>query len=303
MRSLAAFIMRGRLTAALVAVIASVLFWLFPPFLIVAGAVVALVTLRRGPAEGAVVMGLGGLAAVGLSGLGLGTSGPMLVVLGLYWLPLWLLALVLRQTISLSRTLQIAALLGIAGVAGVYLIFGDPSAWWSSLLEQWQQLLLANIKPEQNAEQASLEQMVALLKSWAPYLAGQMVSAALVMVIAALLLGRWWQAVLFNPKGFGPEFQALGLGRPLALLVVVLFALALISRWPPLVNIALVMGTLYVIQGIALIHAVVFKLHLSPAWLVLFYLLLIPLLSQVMMALGIIDAWVDFRNRIRPRPN
>jgi hypothetical protein len=45
-----------------------------------------------------------------------------------------------------------------------------------------------------------------------------------------------------------------------------------------------------------------FKLQLSPAWLLLFYLLLIPLLSQVVMVLGVADAWADIRNRIRPRP-
>jgi hypothetical protein len=303
MRSFAAFIMRGRLTAALVATIAGVLFWLFPPFLIVAGAVIALVTLRRGPAEGAVVIVLGGFGAVVLSGLGLGVSAPTLAVCLLYWLPLWLLALILRQTISLSRTLQVAAFLGMASVAGTYLVIGDPSAWWSSVLEQWQQLVLANIRPEQNAERASLEQMLALLKSWAPYLVGQVVSVALALVISALLLGRWWQAVLFNPAGFGPEFQALRLGRPLAVLVIGLFGLAIISKWTPLANIALVMGTLYIVQGIALSHALVFKLHLSSAWLVLFYLLLVPLLSQVVMALGLIDAWADFRNRIQPRPN
>jgi hypothetical protein len=59
MRSLAAFVMRGRSAAVLVAATAAVLFWLFPPFLIVATAVVALVTLRRGAAEGASIALLG----------------------------------------------------------------------------------------------------------------------------------------------------------------------------------------------------------------------------------------------------
>jgi hypothetical protein len=48
---------------------------------------------------------------------------------------------------------------------------------------------------------------------------------------------------------------------------------------------------------------VAFKLRLSPAWLLLFYLLLlVPLLSQLVIALGVVDAWTDFRSRVRSQP-
>lgn len=302
MRSLAAFVMRGRSAAALVAATAAVLFWLFPPFLIVATAVVALVTLRRGAAEGASIALLAGLAAAGLTWLTLGEPWPMLRVLALCWLPLWLLALVLRATVSLARTLQVAALLGLLGVAGFYLALGDPAVWWGALLVKLRQDLAAVTALGQAADRAALDQLLALFEGWAPYLPGQVVGATLLLVVLALLLGRWWQASLFNPGGFRPEFQELRLGRPLAALTLALFGGAMLSGWPPLTNAALVLGTLYTVQGIALIHAALFKLQLSPAWLLLFYLLLIPLLSQVVMALGVADAWADIRNRIRPRP-
>ena len=145
------------------------------------------------------------------------------------------------------------------------------------------------------------KQVLILLKDWAPYLAGQVIGAALIFIISALLLGRWWQSLLFNRGGFGPEFQALRLGQALALFTLALFGLTVVSGWAPLANIVLVLGVLYTVQGIALVHALLAKLQLSSAWLILFYLLLIPLLSQVVMALGIVDAWADFRNRIRPR--
>jgi cytochrome c-type biogenesis protein CcmH/NrfF len=51
--------MRSRSAAALVAAAAAALFWLFPPFLIVATAVMALVVLRQGATEGASIMALG----------------------------------------------------------------------------------------------------------------------------------------------------------------------------------------------------------------------------------------------------
>lgn len=301
MKSLAAFVMRGRSPAALVAATAAVLFWLFPPLLVVSGAVVALVTLRRGAAEGALIVALAGLGAAGLTWLALGAPWPMLEVLLACWLPLWLLALVLRTSVSLSRAVQAAALMGLMGVAGFYLALGDPAVWWGGVLSGWRQDLTA-LAPAQGTEKAALEQLLGLLEGWAPFLPGQASSAALLLVLLGLFLGRWWQALLFNPGGFRPEFHDLRLGRPLALLALGLFVAAVLSGWPLLTNLALVLGTLYTVQGIALVHALVFKLGGSPAWLVLFYLLLVPFLSQPVMALGVADAWADFRARVRQRP-
>jgi hypothetical protein len=301
MKSLAVFIMRGRSSAALIAATTAVLFWLFPPFLIISGAVVALVTLRLGPAEGAVLMALAGLGAAVLTTLVVGAPWPMLLVLAACWLPLWLLALVLRATVSLARTLQTAAALGLAGVLGFYAVLGDPATWWQGVIGRWERELAALAPAGPVADRSALDQVLELLEGWAPFMPGQMVSAALLFVVLALLLGRWWQALLFNPGGFRPEFHELRLGQPLALAMLALFGAALATGWMPLTNGVLVLGTLYTLQGVALTHALVFKLQLSSAWLALFYLLLIPLLSQLVMALGIADAWADFRRRVRPR--
>ena len=301
MKSIAVFVMRGRSAAVLIAASTAVLFWLFPPLLIVSGAVVALVTLRRGAAEGALLAVLAGLGAGALAGLvlGLGAMWPMVSVLLACWTPLWILAWLLRATVSLSVTLRAVALLGLLGVGGFYLVLGDPAVWWSQTLDGLRQGL--TMLP--SGERATLEQLLDLLRSWAPLLPGQVVSAALLFVLAGLLLGRWWQALLFNPGGFRPEFHQLRLGRPLALLALALFGAAVLSGWPALSNLVLVLGTLYSVQGIAVAHALVFKLRLSPAWLLLLYLFLVPLLSQLVMALGIADAWADFRTRVRPRPS
>lgn len=295
--------MRNRWSATLIASAAAASFWLFPPLLILSGAVVALVTLRRGPVEGALIMALAGMVAIGLSWPVLGDPWPMLDVLLAIWLPVWLLALVLRATISLSRTLQAAALLGLLGVAGFYLAMGDPSIWWSALLDSFQRELTALAPSVPASDQALLEQWLELLKAWAPWLPGQVVGAVMIVVLLALLLGRWQQALLFNAGGFRPEFHELRLGRPLATFTLALFGATLLLGWPPLANGLLALGMPYTVQGIALVHAMVFKRRLSPAWLVLFYLLLIPFLSQLVMALGVIDAWADFRNRIRSHPD
>ncbi len=281
----------------MVAAVAAVLFWLFPPFLIVSGGAVALVTLRRGALEGALLMTSAGAVATGLLWIALDAPQLMLDVLPFCWLPLWLLALTLRITASLARTLHAVALLGFLGVIAFYAALGDPAEWWSGMLVQWEQKL----NSAQAVDQTVLNQLLGLLKESASLLPGQTASTALLFVVSALLLGRWWQALLFNPGGFQPEFHQLRLGRPSAILALALFGITMGFDWPPAANFMLVLGMLYVVQGIALVHAVAFKLQLSPIWLLLFYLLLIPLLSQWVMALGVADAWADFRNRIRPR--
>lgn len=300
MRSLAAFIMRGRSPAALVAATSAVLFLVFPPFLVVSGAALALVTLRQGAIAGISVMALAGLAAVGLVTLVWGAAWPLVRVLAPCWMAVWLLARVLRETVSLSRTFQVAAGLGAAGLLSFYLIWGDPVLWWPNVLESVRRGLVP-ASGGSATEGAGLDALLVALKDWAPYLPGQVISALLWVVLAALLLGRWWQATLFNPGGFRTEFHNLRLGRPLAILTIAVFAIGVLAGWPPLSNVALILGALYTVQGIALVHAVSFRLQLSPAWLVLFYLLLVPLLSQAVMALGVADAWADFRQRIRPR--
>ena len=302
MRWLAAFVMRNRPAAVLTAAASAVLFWLLPPFLVVATAVIALIALRQGALEGALIAASAGLGAAGLTWLVLGEPWPMLQVLLSCWLPLGLLATTRRATVSLSRTFQVAALLGLLGVAGFYLVMDDPTAWWGAMLSGIRQELANTGSLGPAADRAFLDQLLQLIEGWAPYLPGHLVSAVLLVALSGLLLGRWWQALLFNPGGFGPEFQGLRLGRPLAALTLALFAAALWSGWPPLSNLALVLGTLYTLQGIALVHALAFKLQLSPAWLLVFYLLLVPLLSQAVIALGVADAWADFRNRIGARP-
>ena len=223
--------MRGRPSAVLVAATTAVLFWLFPPFLIVSGAAVALVTLRRGPVEGVLLMALAGLGAPVLTTLAVGVPWPMLQILGVCWLPLWLLALVLRATVSLARTLQVAAVLGLAGVLGFYGVLGDPAAWWEGVLGGWERELAALAAAGPAADRSTLDQILELLKGWAPFMPGQMVSAALLFVLLSLFLGRWWQALLFNPGGFRPEFYELGVGRPLAVFMLGLFGVGLVTGW------------------------------------------------------------------------
>ena len=68
MRGLATLIMRGSPMAALVAAVSGVLALLMPPLALIGGAAVALVTLRRGPQQGLLVLVLATAGGSLLSG-------------------------------------------------------------------------------------------------------------------------------------------------------------------------------------------------------------------------------------------
>ena len=297
MHGLAQFIMRNPLSAALVAASCAVLSLLLPPLLLLSGATVALVSLRKGAQQGALTIALASIGTGVLAYLSIGAALPVIWLALLHWLPLLVLAVVLRATVSLAFTLQYAALLGSAAVLGFYLILGDPAAWWINIVD-------ATLSELQQADFVRdpllLEQLREIIEAWAPLLPGQIVSSLLLSLVLALLLGRWWQSLLYYPGGFQQEMHSLRLGHPLALGMVLLLGLSLALGWPILINLALVVGLICTVYGIALVHALVALAGLSKIWLVLFYLLLFIVLSQLVLVLALVDAWVDFRSRLKP---
>lgn len=282
MRALAAWVMRGRLQAAVAAsvfAVAPLLWW-------VSGAVVALVALRRGVAEGA------GTALGGLLGL----SATLSLLSGQFglvpwplavWMPVLVLAAWLRYSVSLGQTLRLAAGLAAAAVAVLHAILGDPAQYWRAALLEWAQ----DAPPE--AAQA-WEQM---LPELVPYATSGLVLGTTVLVVASVLLARSWQATLYNPGGFAREFRALDLGQPLALAVAGLWLAAALTRQALIYDLALVTGAVFVVQALALAHSLVARQRVSSFWLVGLYVLL-PLLFHVLAMVGVADAVFRWRQRL-----
>ena len=301
MRSLASFIMRGRWQAALVAALATVLSLLLPPILIFGAASVALATLRWGSREGALVILISACAIfiLTLPLFGSGSIQLALIVALLFWLPSWFLALALRTTISLALTLAVAAAFGALAVLAFYAVLYDPASWWTETLN-------AQLKPM--FDSAGLIKDEAAFNDFVKFLAlimpGIIAASFLANILLGLLLARWWQALLYNPGGFRKEFHALRLGQRMALATVIVSGLALIIGLPLFINLLWVLGAIYVIQSFALVHGLVFKAGLARGWLIGFYVLMTfaPQLLSFLCLLSVIDAWVDFRSRIKPAP-
>ncbi len=298
MRSLAGFAMRGRSQAALVAAASALLSLVLPLVAVISSAVVALVTLRQGAREGLLVAGIAGLGSGVLAWLALGTPWPGLGFLIVLWVPLWALALVLRVTRSLALAVQGAVLSGLLILLGLHLATDDPAAYWVGILEPLRASLVEGGVIAEAASQALIEG----LSRW---MTGAFAASLYVQFLLGLLLGRWWQAALYNPGGFGAEFRGLRLSPVLGYAALALVGLRL---WQPeaiwgFELLVLILPLLF-LQGLAVVHGIRHSLGAGVGWLAALYALLVvamPYAEVLVSGLGLADLWLDVRGRVARR--
>ena len=278
MQGIAAFIMRNRLIAILVVVGATSL----PLLAWLAGAALALVTLRRGVTDGLLVM-LGAAATVwaiyGFLGVPLTLALRPVIEL---WLPVIAVAAWLRQTVSLSSAIRFAAGLAALAVVVMHVSIADQRAFWRAVLE---------------GASDNGEGLLALFEHLLPLMTGLYVLTVLALVVISVLTGRAFQAALYNPGGFRAEFHALDLGRTFGLVSAALLASGLLLGTGLVYDMAVVVGGVFVLQVLALVHSVIGARGMSGGWLVPVYIL-VPLAFQVVMIVGIADAIFDWRKRL-----
>ncbi|GAB4290364.1 MAG: hypothetical protein Kow0096_03760 [Thiohalomonadaceae bacterium] len=283
------------MAAILVTSVTAMLGLLLPPLGYLSAAAVGLVTLRLGVAEAGKVVAGSLVATAVLGGLVVGNPMVPLAFLLALWLPLLLTAWSLRRTADLARSLWLAALFGVMVVLGFHVGVHDPAGWWREFLHR--------IVEQAPAEQQAV--LLPVLDEMAGLLTGMIGAAVTLGVVLSLFLARWWQAVLYNPGGFRSEFHALRLGRVPSGVTVLLLALA---WWQPaglglLVDLLPLALLLHLLQGVALVHALVARNRANVGWLVAMYvLLLLPMvttqLALTLAVAGMVDNWMDFRARM-----
>lgn len=296
MRSLASFVMRGRMQAVLITVLFAGLSLPLPPLIYLSGGAVALVTLRGNPQFGLSVIMISGLLMSLLSLFAAGSVLPGLVFVAIVWLPVWLLSVILRQTISLSYVITVTCGLGLLLTLAAHLIIGDPVIWWQQVLDQ----LLATM----SQLGGSSDELIAASEQLARLMTAIVVVALVLNILFSLFVGRWWQALLYNPGGFKQEFHQLRLPKALALITIVVMLISMFAQQAAGMlagNLMIVLVFFYLLQGLAIIHSVVAERELSVGWLVGLYLLMLialPQIAALLMLLGVSDAWLDVRKRL-----
>jgi len=156
---------------------------------------------------------------------------------------------------------------------------------------------MLEVQPGWKLDEAETQSFVATLSSM---MTGLLVAGLFANIVLGLLLGRAWQAMLYTPKGFAEEFQQLRLGKTSAIVMIVTTVTALLAgpSVPLLQDCMPILIVLFVVQGLAVTHAIVRLQQRHKAWLIVMYVLLLIMTSQmaVLLALiGVLEQWFNFR--------
>ena len=272
--------MRGRFQALLVTVAGagSMMFcW-------ISAAVLALVTLRKGAGAGAWLL-LWALLPAGTLLYFYGESGPVALLVGTV-----ALAMILRATVNLP--LAVLASVAVGGLTGLGLYaFNGP--YLEQIVAAFGEFLATL---EQQLSQGG--EPIVLARPGAIQIAGMLGVGTAMLAVLCLLLGRYWQAALYNPGGFGDEFRTLYyppvLGTGLGLGMIALAGIGDQYRtWAMLCAVPLSFA------GIALVHARARVRGQGRGWLIGFYLawLLFDPVKLLVVFIAIADSWLNFRQR------
>lgn len=298
MRALAEFIMRGRLQASLVALAGNLVPLISP-------ATVALVTLRHPLQEGLLVLLWACLPLLAM--VMWGDVSPLLAATSLVGVVgVVPVAQVLRQTQSWPLTL--AAILTVSGAAMglVASVAGEATTLLLAELQGVLETLKAGDTPQTGSVfhllMGAMAVGMGLEQASVLFVLGFLAWLTAMQLVASLLLGRWWQALLYNPGGFRAEFHGLRLDRVLAAgLIIGIVACNLgaaeLGPWASLLGLPLLLA------GLGLVHYTVQFWQLGVQWLVLLYfgLVIFSPLSLVLVGIAFLDSVFDFRARLRPR--
>ena len=298
MRFLASYVTKGRWQAVLVTALSALLTPLLPFLSLLSGGVVSLITLKVGPLQALLLMGLAMLAVMLLSLLLPVGPALALVVLVMIWLPVWGLSVNLRRTADQGRSVVLATLFGTILVMVFYLSLDNPSQWWEPFLLEYFAPVLEQLE---QAERLQFEQSLGQI---ATVITGISAAGLAISLLLSLMLGRWWQAMLVNPGGFGEEFRALKIGSTPTVVILLVVTAAFLSGAEGLGQDLFMVALLpFLAQGTAVMHALVKLSGASRAWLFGMYVLLVLAgpVALLLAVAGALDNWFDFRAYASPK--
>ena len=285
MRALAEFIMRGRMQATLVVAGCAtlpLLYWL-------GAAAGSLVLLRRGLTDALGVLSLGLLPAL-IWWLYADDPRALLVLLGSSGL-----ALVLRASESWVRTLLVSVAVGLVYSVMLGAAFRPHIEALAQEIVKILPLALGDLY-----QQLSVDERARFASLIAPVLTGLIAALMQIVSVLSLILGRYWQALLYNPGGFGREFRSIRIPAGPAMLLLACMVVGpnfgtQMALLAPICSVPLVFA------GLALIHGLVARKRLAKFWLVGLYvtlLLFMQLIYPLLVVLAIVDSLIDFRGRL-----
>ena len=263
---------------------------LLPAPQLTSGVIMVLLVLAQG-SRLAVIEAMAAAALLVVVSLLFGVSIASIVTLMAgTWVPVLLLALLLKRTRSLALTMQVTVIAAVVAMVGFYLVVTDPVAFWQPYLTAMSEFARQN-SLELNTELLNAEVMTvsATLAFWMLYVTG-------------LLLGYGLSNGLPGQAGRYGWFRDLSFGRVIASVMAIASLLALVVDVAWMQNIAFVLFVVFWLQGLAIVHWMHAQQMLPVGAVAAIYVLL-PFLQVLLITglgiLGYMDAWFEFRRRMK----
>jgi len=299
MRALARFILSGPMQAVSVAVGFALLSFAFPFMIIFSGAALALITLQLGMSQSVRVLLISTvLISVSTYFLFGGiSSGPFFA-----WSAAMIVAMMYRNTKSLSMALQLLTVLGLVAVVLIAVIFPDLQAHWQHFMQNAFKVFEKDpaFQGMWQSKSLSPERVEKFLPIIASVMTGMLISLFILTTSITVFLARQWQGFQENIRSFREEFIAINLSKVLAGLAIMFLMAALVLKHAILWQLALVCLSIFSIQGMAIVHAFFGQFANATFGLVMVYGLLFvaaPHMIMTLSTLGVVDSFFKFRKR------
>lgn len=265
-----------------------------PLFLLVSGMFMVHIVLTHGMRL-ALIEGLGAGAALALIALILNVPASQVVANAVIaWIPVLMLAGLVRRLRSLTLTIQVSVIVSIGVVVAFFVVLGDPTEYWNDVISESAALF---------REVGALEYANWLVESRSvivPQMTMLFVFVGWSMYTFVLLLGyRLYQGLPGKESAYG-RYCDLNFGRVLAGVMAVTSVLAVLLGSVWLQNVAFLILVTFWLQGLSILHWLHAEKNLPIFVLIATYVLMVPLIGIIMIAfsvLGYLDAWFNFRAR------
>ena len=205
------------------------------------------------------------------------------------------LGVLLRWAGTLALAFQGVVVLCAAGAVFAGVFWPDPGSIITPIVAQGVEWL--------RSTGASEGEIQAVSEGWERLFVGFLTLVIFLQLMAPLLLGSWWAALVNPVPQFGRQFRELRLGRFLGIPATLLMAARLILDGPVIQNLFPLVLFAFWFQGISVVHAWGKVRQWNPAIVAAMYVLLLPPFTGVTIlaiaSLGLVDNWIDLRAPLR----
>jgi hypothetical protein len=265
------------------------------PFVqLLAVALIALDTIRRGPRQGlaSALIALVGVvvlsAIVGFDTRVLGVMASTTMAAGFG------LGAIVNATYSLTLAFQACVAVCAAIVMLSVWMWPDVRSTVAPQLE----VVIDTLRQEGVAPE-----FIDAVNQAANVVFGLSAAFGLVQLFVAIVLAYWWSCLAGLPQSIGEQFRSLRMGRILGVPATLLMATSLFFDATLIQNLFPVVLVGFCIQGLAVTHAWAHARSWNPAVLLVMYVLLISPLSGLLLlalgSMGLTDSWINLRGPLR----